>query len=205
MIDSPYSEKKAFELYVYYLSLKQHFTSEYDYFKYNGKVSARYDTFQKRKDRFFFYKLSNRDESKELIFANILENPSIWIGDLVDTKAKDVYNQWKKRLNSLTYRFKEELSYIDDLKASIRIENGQHPQLLTFHIQNKVSIETLTILDMIIKFFSYWRKNIDDGILFPDINKKVDKYKPFLERSIELTKFKKILLNKYNTTHTTHT
>ena len=35
---SIYSTKDAYEVYCYFLALKQHFTSNYDFFKYNGKV-----------------------------------------------------------------------------------------------------------------------------------------------------------------------
>ena len=56
MTQSLYSSKDAFEVYICYLAMKRHFTSSYDYFKYNGKVNARVDAFENRKDKFFFFK-----------------------------------------------------------------------------------------------------------------------------------------------------
>ena len=41
-----------FEAYKHYLALKLHFSSDYDYFKYNGKTNATQQSFEKRKDRF---------------------------------------------------------------------------------------------------------------------------------------------------------
>ena len=47
-----------FEAYKHYLALKLHFSSDYDYFKYNGKTNATQQSFEKRKDRFRFSKLA---------------------------------------------------------------------------------------------------------------------------------------------------
>ena len=45
----------GFDVYKIYLAIKLHFTSEsYDYFKHNGKTTARLATFTKRRDRYFF-------------------------------------------------------------------------------------------------------------------------------------------------------
>ena len=51
----------GFEVYKMYLALKQHFTKDnYDYQKYNGKVSASEKSFEERRDRFFFKKLATK-------------------------------------------------------------------------------------------------------------------------------------------------
>ena len=50
-----------FEVYKTYLALKNHFTqAKYDYNKYCGKVRASLNSFYKRKDRFWFEKLSRQ-------------------------------------------------------------------------------------------------------------------------------------------------
>jgi len=43
---------------------------------------------------------------------------------------------------------------------------------------------------------SHWEKSIKDTIVFPDINRLVKKYSPFIE--YEKSKMKQILLDKYN-------
>jgi len=196
-----YDENKAFRLYIYYLALKQHFTTEsYDYFKYNGKVNAKLDTFRKRKDRFFFYKLSNKDYAKDLIFANVIYQPKSWIGDLTDEDAHEIYVDWKRRRKSLTYLFKEDLSRIDDLKSDLKVSGNDHPPLLKKFLYNQIMLETMVILNHIIKFFPNWMKKIDDSILLPDINKRVNKYEAFLSRDIDISKYRKILVDKYKNT-----
>ena len=46
-----------FEAYQKYIALKLHFTSDYDYFKYNGKTNVTLNSFNERKDKFHFKKL----------------------------------------------------------------------------------------------------------------------------------------------------
>jgi len=192
-----YSTKAAFDVYVYYLALKRHFTSEYDFFKYNGKVKANSHSFENRKDKFFFYKLSKMPNAEQLILANLLENPQIWVGDLIENKAHEVYQQWLKKQQSLTYVFRTDISELDqDDPDSDLMTNGDHPNLLRLYVADKISIETLVILDDVLNFFPYWEKKIRDKILWTDINKRVKKYRPFL--SYDKAKMRKIVLDKYS-------
>ena len=62
-----YDVNEGFDAYKTYLAIKQHFTSGYDYFKYNGKVKAKIESFLKRKDKFFFRKLQKRYDKDELV------------------------------------------------------------------------------------------------------------------------------------------
>ena len=64
-----------FEVYQTYLSFKNHFTKEkYDYFKYSGKTNASLNSFNKRRDKYFFEKMSrqkNDDEIKAYFLSRI--------------------------------------------------------------------------------------------------------------------------------------
>ena len=52
---------EGYEAYKKYLSIKLHFTKdEYDYFKYNGEINAKYETFIQRNDRYFFVKAARK-------------------------------------------------------------------------------------------------------------------------------------------------
>lgn len=194
-----YNTRAAYDLYVYYLALKRHFTSNYDFVKYNGKVKANAMSFENRKDKFFFYKLSRMREGRDLILANMLEDPNTWIGEMMDEKAMNRYNEWQKRLQSLTYTFKRELNELDDdFDANFIVPNGQHPKLLKLYTQRRISLETLVILVQMAKCLSYWDKNISDTIVFPSINNLIGKYQPFLE--YDGNKMKQIVIDKFNKT-----
>lgn len=191
-----YSTQEAYDLYVYYLAIKKHFTSTYDFFKYNGKVSASVVSFENRKDKFHFYKLSKRKDAKNLILSNMLVSPKSWIGDLLEPKAEEIYLDWKKRKQSLTYQFKSDINELDeDYNMNFYVEGGQHPKLLKLYNMNRVSLESLVILVELSRCMKYWEKNISDQIVFPDINKLVSKYRPFLD--YDKDKLRKILLDKY--------
>ena len=95
-----YSTRNAYDTYIAYLALQRHFTSSYDYFKYNGKVNASPQSFEIRKDKFQFYKLSKHNDYKNYIVANMVNSDKkIWVGDLLTNESDDIYKQWLKKIN----------------------------------------------------------------------------------------------------------
>jgi len=198
-MQSAYSTRDAFDIYVYYLALKRHFTSSYDFFKYNGKVKANAMSFENRKDKFFFYKLSKRKDAQDLILANMLVDPNVWAGDLLDDKAAEIYQTWTKRKQALTYNFKNDINNLDDdFNSNFYVENGQHPRVIKLYNMRQISLETLVILCDVVKCMSYWEKNISDTIVWPTIANLMRKYRPFLE--YDKSKMKKILLDRFEET-----
>jgi hypothetical protein len=193
---SLYNTKDAYEMYIYYLALKRHFTSSYDYHKYNGKINASITSFETRKDKFFFYKLSKRNDAKDFILANMVNDPKIWIGDIVGEEGEKVFTEWTKKQQSLSYVFKTELGKLDeDFDSNLITKDGQHPKLLRLHTTGNISQETLIIIDDLTNVFSYWSKKVLDKIIFPDILNRCNKYKPFL--NYDKTKMKNILVAQF--------
>jgi len=193
-----YSTRKAFETYVYFLAIQRHFkTTSYDFFKFNGKLKVSLQSFENRKDKFYFYKLSKVSDCENMILSNIVENQNIWVGDMFEDKADRIYKEWLKRQQSITYTFKKELSELDEnFNSNIIVTDGQHPRLLKLYLMNRISLETLTILCNLTKCLGHWDKKISDKIVYPDINMKVRKYSPFLQ--YEKEKMRKIVLDKHN-------
>ena len=66
-----------FEVYKTYLAFKNHFTKKtYDYHKYCGRSRASKESFYKRKDRYFFERISRQkkdEEVKAYFVANFVE------------------------------------------------------------------------------------------------------------------------------------
>ena len=50
-----------------YMALKLHFTTKYDYFKYNGKTKLTVPQFNKRKDKYQFVRLARKYSHEELV------------------------------------------------------------------------------------------------------------------------------------------
>jgi hypothetical protein len=187
-----------YECYVDYLALKRHFTTDsYDYFKYNGKVSAKRDAFEKRKDKFFFEKLSKHRDPHGVILANLLKSKDIWIKELVSDKAQENYNLWIKKTQSITRLVESELWLLEDnFDSNFKVVSGNHPPLLKLFLSDKLSLESLIILTTISGCIPHWCKNMKDDFIWDDVNKYIIKTKPFIHYDVE--KIKKICLDRFS-------
>ena len=89
------------------LTIKLHFRLyTYDYYKYGGKVNTKLDTFTKRKDRYFFHKLSTIYEKTDILdffISNFLLDSKRWIGNRWINDGRDVYLDYKKRKETLSF------------------------------------------------------------------------------------------------------
>lgn len=187
-----------YECYVDYLALKRHFTTEsYDYFKYNGKVSAKKDTFDKRKDKFFFEKLSRHRDPHGIILANLLKSNDTWVKELVSDKAQQNYNEWIKKIQSISRVLETELEFLDDdFNSNFKVTNQTHPTLLKLYLSDKISLETIIILTSLTGCIGHWDKHMSGDILWEEVKKKIVKAKPFIHYDIE--KIKKICLDRFS-------
>ena len=198
----------GFEVYKIYLAIKLHFTSKnqsYDFHKHNGRTTARLETFTKRRDRYFFHKLSKSYSDKSIVdyfLSNFVSNTNIWVGDIIGKTGDETYKQWSKKLEALHYYYEQDIDYIiermetkdikfNDLFLSV---NGQHPTILKMFLSKKINFETLIILDDILKFTKKLNKDITEKVLWPKLFDRMKRYKPFL--SYNITKYKISLRDK---------
>jgi len=182
----------GFDVYKTYLAVKLHFTTDtYDYYKYGGKVNTKLDTFTKRKDRYFFHKLSTRyaeDNILDFFVSNFLSDSKGWIGNLLQNDGKDVYLDFKKRKEAFAYHFKQDCGNIasDFSRRSILFDDGfiptsgQHPRVLRLLIQRKISYQTTIVLNHFLNFTKNWDKEITEKVVWPEISLKVTRLKPFI-------------------------
>lgn len=186
-----------FEAYQTYLALKQHFTRDgYDYFRYGGKVNARLSSFESRKDKYFFYKLAKHKDLEHFLLANFVDKDVSWVRDLLGTEAEQIYNEWLKRQQSLSYIFKNDLDKMgDDLNENLKVIDGQHPPLLNLYMTHDICLESLIIMNDILRFFRLWNDKIDEDIIWPDVYRKCVKYKPFLQ--YDHLQFKRMLRERF--------
>ena len=181
---------------MYYLALKKHFTSSYDFFKYNGKVKASIDAFENRNDKYHFYKLSKRSDGKEFILANIMNDPGIWVGNLFNEGAENTFKEWKKIQQSLMYVFKQDINNLDgDFDSHLVTTDGHHPKILRTYLSRQIRTETLIMINEVTNVFTYWDKKLVDKIIWPDIKNKCIKYRPFM--TFEKNKVKDLILETF--------
>lgn len=187
-----------FDAYKCYLSLKNHFTKDsYDYFKYCGKSRATVQSFYKRRDRMWFEKVARQKTDQEVLdffvanFVSCNDPETLWIGEMIKEGEKR-YQNWQKKVQSLSYIFKEETqSLFDEHKFEdvFKCSRG-HPLLLKKFLSGNISIETLVIYDRIFLF----RNNFDKKLLDPvweTVSRRIKKYSPFLH--IDVFKYRKIV------------
>ena len=181
------------------MSLKNHFTKDkYDYHKYCGKSRATVQAFYKRKDRFWFEKLARNKNDEEVVeffvsnFITCTDPSKLWIGEMI-REGEGRYTSWKKRTQSMTYTFKEEIDSIfsdNNFESMFALDGSRHPQILKEYLRGNISLETLVICDMILGFRTNFDKHLDDPVWL-SVSMKMRKYSPFL--NIDVSRYKKIL------------
>lgn len=182
------TETTGFEAYRLFHGLKLHFSSDFDFFRYNGKVNLTKNNFESNKAKYQFYKLSRKyrlEDLKNFYVANLLEKDVNWIGDINNLEGEETYKKWQKRTQSLTYRFEQDIiGLLNDTQSPnemLMVEDGQYPLLLKEVMHSTIAVETLVILNDIMNFFPMWDKKIADTIVWPSMRKKFVKYTPFID------------------------
>lgn len=188
---------EPYDAYIKYLALKSHFQDKnYDYFKYNGKVKAWRTTFDTRRDKYFFYKLTKQKDPVEFLIANFIDSDDFYIGDIREDKANEIYTEYRKRQQSLSYVFKNDISKMkEDFNDNIIVPQNSHPYLLRLYMRKDICLETLILIDRCVKMFKYWDKELKDDIMWPDIKMKATKYSPFL--NVDINKYRDIIISKF--------
>ena len=191
----------GFEVYKMYLALKLHFTSDtYDYFQYGGNAKASQVSFDQRKDKFFFVKLSRKFkdfELREFFVANLTAEDKVYPATLVREGAKN-YAEYTKRKESLSYHFKEDEATLHETHSRFddlfKVE-GVHPPSLKSFLGGRICLETLTIFNKLFQYVPQFDKIIKEEIVWKPLRNKVVKYDPFLP--VDLGKYKRIVKAQY--------
>ena len=186
------------DAYRCYLALKNHFTKDhYDYIKYRGKTRASNQAFYKRKDRFWFEKFARQKNDKEIeefFVSNFIysTDPStVWIGEMIK-EGEGRYSEWKKKVQSLTYIFKEETeSVFENKKVDDMFDCSKgHPPILKSYLGGDISLESMVIYDRILGYGKNFDERLKDPV-WETVSRKIKKYSPFL--NIDVSRYKKIL------------
>ena len=200
----------GFEIYKVYLAVKLHFTSKnqsYDFHKHGGRTTARLETFTKRRDRYFFHKLSQSYDDTNAVdyfVSNFVTNTNLWVGDIIGNSGDENYREWSKRIEALHYYYEQDIDYlIERMSANdmsfddiFTVKNGQHPPILKMVLSKRISIETFVILEDLLSFSERLNKEISETVLWPKLYDRIVRYRPFLHYNI--TKYRITLRNKLN-------
>lgn len=180
---------EGMKAYSRYQALKLHFTSDYDFVKYGGKIrTISQEAFLKRKDQYLFRKLERKysdEELTEFFVANFISKAGVrWVGEMNGPESEKVYLNWRKKIEAFSYFLKQDLQYIEDNVDKPRMvlaTKGEHPQLLRLYLGGKVSAETIISFDKVIDTLDTWNRIITDTIVWPEVYRQLNKYKPFVK------------------------
>ena len=187
-----------FDAYKCYLAMKNPFTKDkYDYIKYRGKVRATNEAFYKRKDRFWFEKFARQKSDKEIEdffvanFTSCTDPESLWIGEMIKD-GEGRYQDWQKKLQSLSYMFKEDCEklFTDNKIDDVFDCSKGHPIVLKKFLGGNINLETLVIYDRILGYTKNFDKKLKDPV-WETVSRRVRKYSPFI--NIDVFRYKKIL------------
>ncbi len=173
----------GYESYKLYLGIKLHYNSDYDFNKYNGKVSASFESFLKRSDKFQFSKLrkQHRENLKDFYIANFMHK-DYWIGDLFGEEAKENYTEWKKYNQSLLYCFEKDIRYLHSLEGVLdnlfSTDSSSHPIIVTSILSNSISFTTGVLLDSLIRWSSSIK--ITEQYVWPELQRRIQKTQGFI-------------------------
>ena len=170
------------DIYLMYCALKAHFSrKDYDFLTYKGKSRVSRASFWKRKDRFFFVKLSkkynNYDDIKNYFVANFIVVRDGYVANFTDEN----YETWKEKRSNFYDIFAEEIRpFVNDFNPIFKVKKSEHPLLLKEYLGKRVSLETLIILDELLEFTKSWDRSMAEDYVWYDVNKLLQKYKRFL-------------------------
>ena len=194
----------GYEVFCTYQAIKLHFTTDtYCYFKYNGHVATKPAGFEKRKDKYMFHRLARNLRDEEVVgffVSNFLMKQKAWTQDFLEPEAKEIYNNWRKKIEALSYTFDQDMgkivSHFQDSDMGIASmfkipPDGHFPQIWVMMNQNEIEFETMVILHGITGVLDLWDTKYNGDYIYEKTSKLIRKYEPFL--GLDAPKFKRIV------------
>ena len=81
---------------------------------------------------------------------------------------------------------------VEEFEPLFEVKNNSHPKLLQEYLGDRVSLETLIILDEMVNYSDDWSRAMLGDFIWTDVKKLMKNYKGFL--TIDVKKYKIQLL-----------
>ena len=151
-------------------------------------------SFEKRTDKRFFKKLVRKNINITEYYVANLVNGKEWISQFEDSVWKD----WLSRSQSIEYNFINEaeklLTSAGNFDIIFNCDEGTHPKLLKAYLAKKISLETLVILDRLVRYRRVFDREIDESYIWPKVSMLIQKYEPFVK--VNIVKCRRMLIEK---------
>ena len=133
------------------------------------------------------------DEMTNVTVANFVNGDHY--GGLWNLDSHKIYENWKKRIQSMTYVFREDIEMLVNESNETNFffgEGGKNPLLLQYVNRKMVTLETFIILNQLYNLFDKYDKELNDP-RWPKLKLLCEKYLVFL--NINYDEYKKEMLD----------
>ena len=191
-------------VYKLYLMIKQHMNGKYDVIKYNWCMRVSDAAYQKRRDKYFFQKLSEKYKLKELaliFISNLVANQDAWIGDISDADALVFYREYIGRLKQIKFKFEEDIRNIYYFSKKVEVSAFKeifeyNPKVQSSYIfkllqSNIISFETFILLDSFLNIIDKHDEQTDN-LVWNNYSIKLKAYRKIL--NIDSQKAKNVFI-----------
>lgn len=165
-------------------SYKLHFTQKGYSVKKYGLSPRRFSQTQldKKKDRYIYKRVGDKcqfeDQLSELISGNLLFNPNIWIGDLLDDEATQRYKKVRSVRKSISHYTVEDTKYLINTHGSL-IDSLKSGKIIHDIMSGDINPETYVILERIFGISQIIRKH-SSNIVTDSVMDRLEKYDAFI-------------------------
>lgn len=180
-------------VYLLYLMLKQHFNGKYDVVKYNWKMRISDAAYNKRRDKYFFEKMSEKYVLKELaliFISNLVANQDAWIGDISDSDAIIFYREYIGKLKRIKTQYTDDIKNIYYFSRKVDInslgdifeynEKGESSYIFKLLQSNIISFETFMLLDSFMNIIDKHDERTNN-LIWSNYSVKLNAYKKILD------------------------
>lgn len=179
-------------VFMLYLMMKNHFNGKYDVIKYHWTMRISDQAYNKRRDKYFFEKLSEKHMFKELtliFMSNLVANQDAWIGDISDADAMVFYREYIGRLKRMKTQYEDDIKNIyyfsqkvgESLSGIFEYNiKGDSSYIFKLLQSNVISFETFILLD---SFLNIINKHDDstNNLVWSNYSTKLNAYKKILD------------------------
>ena len=175
-----------------YLAIKLHFNNKnYHYGKYNGKV--RKQNFSDMSIYSVIAKGKNKRDFPDFFVPALFHNPKVTLTYFTTEDYSTVWRYWKAYQNSPKHFFELELSQIKNYLRKKNLKNEslfyteeqEIPLLYKMLIRSEISPQTVNYLNEVFKFKDFLNRNVEEEILFPKVNQRLNKFAYFMKKQKE--------------------
>ncbi|AFL47678.1 DNA helicase loader [Acinetobacter phage ZZ1] len=175
-------------VYNLYLQLKNHFNGRRDVIKSDWRMKVSDSAYAKRKDKFFFEKLSKKFTLKELsliFISNLVANQDAWIGDISDADAVNFYQTYLARLRQVKSRYDADVRNIYYFAKKVNVnslndifcynESTQMSYIFKLLQSGIISFETFIMLDSFLNIIE--KHDQYDNIIWSNYSVRLKAYR----------------------------